>query len=314
MTVSSSLRSLPSQPSGLSETMLSAGPVQEQALAIIGDEALHPLLWGGIDRERKTLWCSFRTEERPCFSPALLRDMRVVQGALRDLAESIDEPAFRYVVVASAVPGVFNLGGDLALFSERIRARDREGLRRYAHACVDVVFENADGYGGDLTTVALVAGDALGGGFEAALACHVIVAEKQAKFGLPEVLFNLFPGMGAYSLLKRRVGSRMAEKLILSGQVYTATELHEMGIVDVLAETGEGETAVREHLARLDRRYNTHRAIGHVRRRIDPVSHQELRDVTDLWVDAAMRLTDSDLRKMRRLINAQNRLVAKTDG
>ena len=49
------------------------------------------------------------------------------------------------------------------------------------------------------TTISLVQGDALGGGFEAALCGDIIIAEKQARFGFPEVLFNLFPGMGAYN-------------------------------------------------------------------------------------------------------------------
>ena len=62
--------------------------------------------------------------------------------------------------------------------------------------------------------------------------------------GLPEILFNLFPGMGAYSLLARRIGLRAAEELILSGKVLPAAKLHEMGIVDVLAKDGEGEAAV----------------------------------------------------------------------
>jgi len=47
-----------------------------------------------------------------------------------------------------------------------------------------------------LTTISLAQGDALGGGFEAALSCSVIIAERRARFGFPEVMFNLFPGMG----------------------------------------------------------------------------------------------------------------------
>ena len=79
-------------------------------------------------------------------------------------------------------------------------------------------------------------GDALGGGFECALASDLIVAEERAQLGFPEILFNLFPGMGAYSLLSRRVGMKGAEKMILSARLYTAEELHELGVVDLLVE------------------------------------------------------------------------------
>jgi len=102
----------------------------------------------------------------------------------------------RYQVLASRIPGIFSLGGDLLHFSKLIEARDREGLIRYGIDCVDLVYWTSVGYNLPVTTIALVQGTAQGGGFEAALAAHVIVAERQCRFGFPEVMFNLFPGMG----------------------------------------------------------------------------------------------------------------------
>src|SRR2546421_680003 len=77
----------------------------------------------------------------------------------------------------------------------------------------------------------------------------VIVAEESAQLGFPEILFNLFPGMGAYSFLSRRIGMRAAEELILSGRILPAAKLREMGVVDVVCKDGEGQTAVREWIA-----------------------------------------------------------------
>ena len=117
-----------------------------------------------------------------------------------------------YYVAGSRVPGVYNLGGDLAYFMQCIERRDRDALMSYATLCVDNLYPRIQNYFiPNLITIALVQGDALGGGFEGALANNVIIAEEQAKMGLPEILFNLFPGMGAYSLLARRVGPRLAE-------------------------------------------------------------------------------------------------------
>jgi DSF synthase len=162
-----------------------------------------------------------------------------------------------------------------------------------------------------LITIALVQGDALGGGFECALSFDVLVAERSAKMGLPEVLFNLFPGMGAYSFLARKIGTAAAEKMIMSGKVYTAEELHQLGVVDVLAEDGQGENAVRDYIARSRRKHNAHGAIYRSRRRIDPVTYEELRDIVDIWVEAAMNLDEQDLRKMMRLVTAQERRLDK---
>src|SRR3546814_2073117 len=86
----------------------------------------------------------------------------------------------------------------------------------------------------------------LGGGFEALMTFDVVVAERQARFGLPEILFGLFPGMGAYSILARRIGHVHAERMILGGKVYSAEEMYDMGLVHVIAETGEGEQARSE--------------------------------------------------------------------
>jgi DSF synthase len=264
----------------------------------------YPTMQIELDEAARALFCFMRPDGRPCYTPELLRDMSRIQSDIYRATAAAAEP-FRYVVVGSRIPGTFNLGGDLELFTAHIRARDREALRTYAHACIDIVYPNAIGYDRRVTTVALVQGAALGGGFEAALSCHHIIAERGATFGLPEVLFNLFPGMGAYSFLSRRMDAIRAEKMILSGKIYTAAELYEMGLIDLLVDDGEGLTAVRTYLAKLDRRYNTHQAVLQARHRVNPLTREELIEVVDVWVDAAMQLEEADLRKMARLVRAQ---------
>ena len=94
-----------------------------------------------------------------------------------------------------------SLGGDLTRFLQSIRTGNREWLYGYAKACIDVLYPNIVGYDLPITTISLVTGDALGGGFEAALSSHVLIAERGTQLGLPEILFNLFPEMGAFQLL-----------------------------------------------------------------------------------------------------------------
>jgi DSF synthase len=122
----------------------------------------------------------------------------------------------------------------------------------------------------------------------------------------------MFPGMGAYSFLSRRLDAQRAEKMILSGKIYTAEELHEMGVVDVLAEDGYGEEAAREYIDRHAYRHNAYRGVFQARRRVNRVTREELIDVVDIWVEATMSLKDADLRKMGRLVAAQDRRVANT--
>ncbi|GGE27235.1 hypothetical protein GCM10007276_00510 [Agaricicola taiwanensis] len=267
-----------------------------------------------IEEPLGILWFFTKPDAQPSYTPTLLHSLNTLQAGLEDLLkrrENAGDASLRYVVGGSRVPGVFNLGGDLKLMTRLVRAQDKRALETYARACIDVLYNSFLDFNLPVITVALVQGDTLGGGFESALSCDVIVAEEGTKFGLPEVLFNLFPGMGAYSFLARRLDAGRAEKMILSGRLYDAAELHEMGIVDVLAKEGGGEDAVREYVSRNRRRFNAELSVYQTRRRVNPLEYRELLDVTQVWVEAALRLGDQDLRKMERLFNAQDKRIAK---
>jgi len=239
-------------------------------------------------------------------TPRLLDDVRRFARDLETLLRAARH-RLRFVVTASDVPGVYSLGGDLALFVRLIRARDREGLASYAERCVEAVHGLATGFGLGLRTVALVQGAALGGGFEAALACRTIVAERQSSFGFPEPLFGLFPGMGAYTFLRPRVGPAMARRMMLDGVQRDAEQLHRMGVVDLVAEEGKGEAALARHLKERRRRPGPFEAVERIAARHEPVDLGELREIAALWVETALRLGERELRTMERLLRAQAR-------
>ena len=259
-----------------------------------------------------TIWGYFNPRGTACFSLGLLKDIRTHDNALAVNGGHIDVEgemckASSYVL-ASRTPRVFNLGGDLALFVLLIKARDRDALAHYARLCIENMFPRIQNFFcPTLTTISLVQGDALGGGFESALSSDIIVAEESAQMGLPEILFNLFPGMGACSLLSRRIGLRAAEEFILSGRMLPARRLHEMGVVDVIAPDGLGEAAVRDWIAKNARRKNGVQAVYRARQAVQPITREELDAVSEIWVDAALRLQDRDLRMMGRIVRAQMR-------
>lgn len=268
------------------------------------------------DASNASHWCFMHAQQafseagyRPCFSPRLLRELRLfAQETINTIKSDVEaDPAQISHIVLASDAHVFNLGGDLQLFSQLIRERDREGLMRYATECVDSIHLLHTRLHPSAHTVALVQGDALGGGFELALACQTIVAESGVQMGFPEVLFGLFPGMGAYSLLSRRVSPKLAEQMMLNGVMYSSDQLHQMGIVDVLVPKGEGARAVHE-VIRQNRRIATARlALHRVRDAVNPVSLDELARITEIWVDTALQLTDKQLRVMERLVRAQLR-------
>ena len=268
-----------------------------------------------FEPEGGILRVAMRGHPVPCYSLELLAEARAIQRAIRDSGGTVEwegeAQRIEFVALESAVPGVFNLGGDIALFRRLIEARDRDGLSRYARLCIDVCHENIVHYGLPCQSVSLVAGKALGGGMESALSGNVVIAERSAEFGLPEVLFNLFPGMGAYNLIARRIGSRAAEEIITSGRTYSGAEMHALGLVDVLAEDGGAEEALHEYVRSTRRKRKTLHALARVRDALTPVTHEDLLKVIAIWVDAALALDAQDLKVMERLVRAQTRAFAE---
>jgi DSF synthase len=263
-----------------------------------------------------TIWGFFNPRGTPCFSLSLLADIRAHDSALQaNNGHVFHQGAMHkahYYVAASKTPGIYNLGGDLSLFLLLIKTRNREALSHYARLCIDNIHPRIRNYScPTLITLSLVQGDALGGGFETALASDVIIAEQSAVMGLPEVLFNLFPGMGAYSLLSRRIGRRAAEDLILSGRLLSAADLHAMGVVDVVVPDGCGESGVIDWIGRTQRRRNGTQAVFQARKQVDPIERDELDRVVDVWVDAALRLDEKDFKMMERLVRSQQRRVVE---
>ncbi len=267
------------------------------------------------EAEYGIMWYHMAPKPRPCFNPELLQELKKFVDFLpyvHKRAPGMEENgALRYTVFASMHPGVFSLGGDLGVFSRLSRARDIEGMRAYARACIDVVYSGMVNHHLPITTISLVQGDAMGGGFEAALCNNVVIAEKSVKFGFPEILFNLFPGMGAHKLLSRRLSLGRVEKMISGGNIFGAGELHEMGLVDIVADDGDGENAVYQFIRNHSRRRNAFQSLLRVRDLLHPVSYEELIAIADIWVDAAMELGERDLRLMDRLLKAQDKMAGQ---
>lgn len=266
--------------------------------------------------ENKMMWCLMDPKPRPCFNPEILEELgkflHVIRNQVNAVEHSESNSVIDFVTFGSFRPGIFSLGGDLELFVDLISENDRAGLDRYMRMSIQVMHDISINMHVPITTIALVRGSALGAGFEGALACDVIIAEKSVQLGFPEVLFNMFPGMGAYSFLARRIDPANVERMILSGRIYTAPEMAEMGIIDVLANDGEGIESLYQFLKKYKKVENTRKAIIKMRNRVNPVKIEEMIDIGEMWVDSALSLGSKDLRIMQRLIRSQNKALDKT--
>jgi DSF synthase len=277
---------------------------------LVGYSSTYHHLSTRFEPQYGALWLILDPKPIHCVSLELIDELRRFhEGMARTFeAHDLGKQPIRFFIAASKSPGVFNLGGDLSLFARCVAEKNVEALRKYARGCIETLYPYIIGFDRPVTTISLVQGDALGGGFEIALAGNIIVAERGAKFGFPEVLFNLFPGMGAYNLLSRRIGMQRTERMLQSGKLYRAEELHAEGIVDILAEDGRGENAVYDYIIRNKNREIAREGIQRVQRRLFPIRYEELLDVADIWVDTAMQVGPREIRVMERLARSQGKL------
>lgn len=279
--------------------------INQATCKLFTDSARFTQLAGYYEEERRTLWMMLRAQPRPCFNHALIEEIMNLSWLVRQSGYEVD-----FWVTGSLVPDMYNTGGDLRFFVDCIENGRREALRAYARACVDCVHAASRGFDTGAITLSMVEGSALGGGFEAALAHHFLLAQRDARLGFPEIAFNLFPGMGGYSLVARRSGMKLAEELIYKGESHTAEWHEQHGLVDVLFEPGQGYVATRTFIDTLQPKMNGVRAMLRARQRVLQLPRSELMDITEDWVEAAFCLQPKDIAYMQRLVLLQDRHTA----
>ncbi|MFD5191443.1 enoyl-CoA hydratase/isomerase family protein [Streptomyces sp. NPDC058357] len=168
--------------------------------------------------------------DRPKAMNAVSTDMaRSIAAACAALAA---DPAVRVTVLTSSHERAFCVGADL---KERNSFTDADLLRQRptARSAYTGVLELP------MPTIAAVHGFALGGGFELALSCDLIVADRTAVVGLPEVSVGVIPGGGGTQLLPRRIGAARAAELVFTARRVEAAEALDSGLVDELVEAGQ---------------------------------------------------------------------------
>ena len=172
---------------------------------------------------------------------------------LREAAEAVDgDPEIRAVVLSGAGNRAFIAGADLRSLR---RALGPDGERSEIEHHVSLTGPAFSAWSGlRQPVVAAVGANALGGGLEFALCCDLIVADRRAKFGLPEVTLGLMPGGGGTQRLPRLIGAAAAVELILLGRMIDAQRAHELGLVHAVTEDGgalDGAVALAGRLAAL---------------------------------------------------------------
>lgn len=211
----------------------------------------------------------------------------------------------RTVVVYSDLKCGFSAGADLRELYERSQAMEKseaaKGVREFLER-IHHVLNQIDA--APLTTIAAVHGVVFGGGFELALACDLIIADKTARFAFPELRLGLIPGFGGIPRLKRDIGNAAVRDLLLTGRSFNATKAQQMGLASQVVAEGEAVRAARAtaaQIAKFDRATS-----AAAKKFIKPIPHGELQQEIEIFCDLFSRpAVQAGLKKFVESKNAQ---------
>jgi enoyl-CoA hydratase/carnithine racemase len=214
---------------------------------------------------------------------AMLRDLEQFASALPTLT-----PQTSACIISSSRRQGFSAGADLRELyrgAEQLSQKQRlAGVRDFLerlHAVLNAIDA------APFVTIAAVQGLCFGGGFELALACDMIIADKMARFAFPELRLGLIPGFGGIPRLKRDVGNAFIRDLLLTGRSVSAARAYAVGLVAQLGAEGEALKIARATAAQICKFDPDTRAAA--KRFIKPIPHEELRREIDLFCELFAR-------------------------
>src|SRR5712675_632855 len=231
---------------------------------------------------------------------AMLDDLERFAAALPEL-----ESQAGALILYSKQSAGFSAGADLRELYTLVQQTDAtsaaKGVREFLER-IHAVLNRIDM--SPLTTIAATHGVCFGGGFELALTCDLIIADKMARFCFPELRLGLIPGFGGIPRLKRDLGNAVVRDLLLTGRSINATKAQQIGLVSQVVGEGEALRAARGTAAQLGKFDRATAASA--KRFIKPIPHEELRLEIDMFCELFARpAVEAGLRKFVESSDAQ---------
>jgi enoyl-CoA hydratase/carnithine racemase len=229
-----------------------------------------------------------------------LTELERFVAALEDL-----EKDAHAVIIYSELKCGFCAGADLRELYERSESMEKSeagrGVRDFLER-IHRVLNRIDA--ASLTTIAAVHGIAFGGGFELALVCDLIIADKLARFCFPELRLGLIPGFGGIPRLKRDLGNAVVRDLLLTGRSINATKAHQVGLVSQVVAEGEALRAARATAAQMGK-FDRETASA-AKQFVKPIPHEDLRKEIDIFCQLFSRpAVQAGLKKFAESTDAQ---------
>ena len=197
--------------------------------------------------------------------------------------EAVGADAHSVILYSALKPG-FGAGADLREFYQWVQQYGQTEVATHARAYLERIHSVMNALDASpLTTIAAVHGVTFGGGFELALTCDLIIADKMARFCFPELRLGLIPGFGGIPRLKRDLGNAVVRDLLLTGRSFNAQKAQQIGLVSQVVAEGEALRAARATAVQLGK-FARQTAVT-AKKFIKPIPYDELKMEIDLFCE-----------------------------
>ena len=188
------------------------------------------------------------------------------------------------LILHSTQPAGFSAGADLRELYERSQGMEKaaaaRGVREFLER-IHAVMNAIDAL--PLTTIAAVHGVTFGGGFELALVCDIIIADRMARFCFPELRLGLIPGFGGIPRLKRDLGNAVVRDLLLTGRSFNVMKAQQIGLVSQIAAEGEALRVARATASQVGKFDRATTAAA--KKFVKPIPYEELKREIDVFCE-----------------------------
>ena len=250
---------------------------------------------------------TFINEKETCFSLNTLRELNIFLDYLEEISKRENKTIY-YIVQGKIETGIFNLGGDLALFKELAEDKNLKKIQEYGYNCIKLIHRNLHMYKHNVIGIAIINGEARGGGFEAALSFERTVGVKNMKVSLPEYIMGFFPGMGAFEMLSRKVGYVKTKNIIMENINFTTDKLYEDGVIDALYDSyDDALRGVLKYIHIIKKNPNVFFALKKMEERENDIGYEELKSSVELWAEVIYNLKSIHLKKIEKILTFQKR-------
>src|SRR5437868_10590511 len=209
------------------------------------------------------------------------------------------------LIIYSTLKSGFSAGADLRELYERSQRMEKRQALKEVREFLERIHEVMNAIDqAPLTTIAAVHGVTFGGGFELALVCDLIFADKMARFCFPELRLGLIPGFGGIPRLKRDLGNGVVRDLLLTGRSFNATKAQQVGLVSQVVAEGESLRVARATAHQL-KKFDLRTAMA-AKEFIKPIPYEELRREIEIFCELfAQPAVEAGLRKFAQSTEAQ---------